>query len=115
MPYLNITCPHCRKTRAAFHNVRKCRDCGKPLAVAPTVSQKPASIREAVAELVRQRRTAYGISQKRLSAASGLSVSFLSDLEGGKRSPSLETWIAIIKAMNGCPAAMLGKLLRSME
>ena len=46
-------------------------------------------------QAVRKRRKALGYTQSFLSAFSGLSVSFLSDLENGKTTIDLETAIRV--------------------
>ncbi|MBQ3935111.1 MAG: helix-turn-helix transcriptional regulator [Clostridia bacterium] len=46
-------------------------------------------------EAVRKRRKALGYTQSFLSAFSGLSVSFLSDLENGKKTIELEKAIRV--------------------
>lgn len=48
---------------------------------------------------IRQAREARGMSQLALSLATGLSKTFLCDLENGRRNPSFETLCRLAKAL----------------
>jgi transcriptional regulator with XRE-family HTH domain len=64
------------------------------------------STRSTFAADVRAARQAAGHSLSAVAAASGVSVSFLCDLEHSRREPSLETAVRLAKAL-GVPAAWL--------
>lgn len=48
---------------------------------------------------IRQRREDLGLSQARLAREAGLSVSFLSDVENGKRGMGVESLLAVAKVL----------------
>ena len=58
---------------------------------------------------VRRLRSKKGISQKALADKVGISVSYVSMLERGQRSPPLETIEKMAKALGVPPASLLGR------
>jgi transcriptional regulator with XRE-family HTH domain len=59
------------------------------------------------ADNVRRLRSKKGFSQKELADTVGISVSYVSMLERGKRSPPLETIEKMARALKVTPAALL--------
>jgi transcriptional regulator with XRE-family HTH domain len=57
---------------------------------------------------VRRLRAKKGLSQKALADKVGISVSYVSMLERGQRSPPLETVEKVAKALGVPPASLLG-------
>jgi transcriptional regulator with XRE-family HTH domain len=57
---------------------------------------------------VRRLRSKKALSQKALADKIGISVSYVSMLERGQRSPPLETIEKMAKALGVTPAALLG-------
>ena len=57
---------------------------------------------------VRRLRAKKGFSQKVLADSIGISVSYVSMLERGQRSPPLETIEKMARALKVTPAALLG-------
>ena len=57
---------------------------------------------------VRRLRAKKGLSQKALADKVGISVSYVSMLERGQRSPPLETVEKVAKALSVPPASLLG-------
>lgn len=66
-----------------------------------------SDIRNHFAVELRAARQAAGMTQEDLAGATGTSVDFLSKLERGLNSPSLETLAALVKALSLDPAARL--------
>lgn len=64
-------------------------------------------LRQTIAKNIIRYRDAKKLSQKQLAAILDLSQSALSNLENGKRSPSLETIENLAKALDINPAALL--------
>ena len=60
------------------------------------------------AESVKRLRARRHLSQKALADKVGISVSYVSMLERGQRSPPLETVEKVAKALGVAPAALLG-------
>ena len=58
---------------------------------------------------VRRLRAKKNLSQKALAERSGVSVSYVSMLERGQRSPPLETIEKLARALGVPPATLLGK------
>jgi transcriptional regulator with XRE-family HTH domain len=56
---------------------------------------------------LRELRKRQGLSQDALGARAGLDRTFISLLELGQRSPTLDTMIAVINALESSPAAFL--------
>ncbi len=66
------------------------------------------SLLDRFADNVRRLRSKKGFSQKVLADAVGISVSYVSMLERGQRSPPLETIEKMARALKVTPAALLG-------
>ena len=66
-----------------------------------------SDLRARFAAELRVARQAAGMTQEDLAEATGTSVDFLSKLERGLNSPSLETLAAIVKALSLDPARIL--------
>ncbi len=61
-------------------------------------------------ENLKKIRIGHGQSQESLAHASGISVSYLSQIENGSRNPSLLIIVALAKALNVSPCDILGDL-----
>jgi len=57
------------------------------------------SIKDAFAAVLRQKRTALGMSQEELGFRAGIAMRYVSLLETGKRQPTLSTLAAISQAL----------------
>lgn len=90
MPYLKMGCGKCKATFERYHNIRFCPECGKRLT--PATEIKPKTWNGAVARFVRRERINKRLTLKALAKRSGLSVTFLSDVENGNRGISLRNW-----------------------
>jgi transcriptional regulator with XRE-family HTH domain len=66
------------------------------------------SLTRRFAASVRRLRSKKKLSQKSLADKVGISVSYVSMLERGQRSPPLETIEKMAKALGTTPAALLG-------
>lgn len=62
---------------------------------------------EAVAKNLKAQRARKRLSQASLAGAAGISVSYVSMLERGLRSPPLETLEALAKALQVTPSSLL--------
>jgi transcriptional regulator with XRE-family HTH domain len=69
---------------------------------------KEPTLVEKFAAAVKQRRTALGKSQQKLADDAGLSVSYVSMLERGQRTPPLDTVETVAKALDCAPTFLLG-------
>jgi transcriptional regulator with XRE-family HTH domain len=65
------------------------------------------SLVDNVAQHLHSARTARKLSQATLAKAAGISVSYVSMLERGQRSPPLETLEAVAKALRVSPASLV--------
>ncbi len=52
-----------------------------------------------IGEVIKSKRKALGISQKKLAELAGISNTYLSDIEVGRTDPSLKTMTKIAKAL----------------
>ena len=66
------------------------------------------SLLDRFAGSVRRLRSKKGLSQKALADTIGISVSYVSMLERGQRSPPLETIEKMARALKVTPASLLG-------
>lgn len=64
-------------------------------------------IRIQFGRLLRERRTARGLTQEELAFGAGMSVPYLSDLERGHWNPSLAMIVDLAKALELRPAELL--------
>lgn len=71
-----------------------------------TEAKHPIVIRFAAA--VRAQREKRKLTQEELAARAGISISYVSMLERGNRTPPLDTVGAVAKALNVKPAVLLG-------
>lgn len=62
--------------------------------------------------VIRRARKGQGLTLSALAARSGLSQSFLSDVENGKRGVGLETWFRLACALDGRYATLLDEVVR---
>ncbi|MFB0919224.1 MAG: helix-turn-helix transcriptional regulator [Clostridiaceae bacterium] len=53
-----------------------------------------------IGEVIKTKRKALGISQKKLAEMAGISNTYLSDIEVGRTDPSLKTMTKIAKALD---------------
>jgi transcriptional regulator with XRE-family HTH domain len=68
-----------------------------------------ATIVQLVAENLKAQRTKKKLSQETLAAKAGLSVSYISMLERGERTPPLDTLELLAKALGVTPTQLLVK------
>jgi len=61
--------------------------------------------------ILRDLRTAQGLSQEELAFRAGMSVPYLSDLERGRSSPSLAMVVDLARALRKHPSDMLAGLV----
>lgn len=64
-------------------------------------------MRRAVGENVRRLRLAAGLSQEELAERSGFSQQYLSDLERGRRNPTVVTVFELAQALETTPALLV--------
>ncbi|QNK57446.1 helix-turn-helix domain-containing protein [Paenibacillus sp. PAMC21692] len=67
-------------------------------------------MKEAVGEQIRKARKVKGMTQERLAELSGLSFSYISDVERGTRNISLESLEKIVTALNIKPAQLFADI-----
>ena len=61
-------------------------------------------------KILKLRRNSVNLSQERLGLESGLSRSYISDLENGKKDPSLFTIFKLANALDLKPSALIGEV-----
>ena len=71
------------------------------------------TLEERVTQNLRAARKQRKLSQEMVAQRAGVSVSYISMLERGRRSPPLETIEVLAKALGIQPIALLGDLSRS--
>jgi transcriptional regulator with XRE-family HTH domain len=64
----------------------------------------------AFGKILKLRRNSVNLSQERLGLESGLSRSYISDLENGKKDPSLFTIFKLANALDLKPSALIGEV-----
>ena len=64
----------------------------------------------AFGKILKLRRNSVNLSQERLGVESGLSRSYISDLENGKKDPSLFTIFKLANALDLKPSALIGEV-----
>ncbi len=64
-------------------------------------------IREQFGRILRDMRTAKGLTQEELAFRAGMSVPYLSDIERGRSSPSLAMLFDLARALDMHPADLL--------
>ena len=64
----------------------------------------------AFGKILKLRRNSVNLSQERLGLESGLSRSYISDLENGKKDPSLFTIFKLANALDLKPIALIGEV-----
>ncbi|MBP2314218.1 helix-turn-helix domain-containing protein [Azospirillum soli] len=69
------------------------------------------SIANQFGAILRDLRTAQGLSQEELAFRAGMSVPYLSDLERGRSNPSLAMVVDLARALATHPSAMLAGLI----
>jgi transcriptional regulator with XRE-family HTH domain len=72
-------------------------------------------VRESLAAVLRRERKTAGTSLRDLGKVAGLSISFLSDVENGKRGLGVETFVSWCHALGLCPAWVLDRALQEVE
>ena len=70
------------------------------------------TLSEIVSTNLKKTRLQRSLSQEALAARAGLSVSFISMLERGQRSPPLDTLERLAKALRVTPVQLLGEPAR---
>ncbi len=71
------------------------------------MSDETDSLDVALGQSIRRHRKKAGLTLRTLGERSGLSFSFLSDLENGKRSVSVRNLYALANALSVAPAELL--------
>lgn len=69
------------------------------------------SIASQFGAILRDLRTAQGLSQEELAFRAGMSVPYLSDLERGRSNPSLAMVVDLARALATHPSVMLAGLI----
>ena len=69
----------------------------------------------AFGKILKLRRNSVNLSQERLGAESGLSRSYISDLENGKKDPSLFTIFKLAHALSLKPSALIDEIEIMLE
>ena len=69
------------------------------------------SIASQFGAILRDLRTAQGLSQEELAFRAGMSVPYLSDLERGRSNPSLSMVVDLARALATHPSVMLAGLI----
>ena len=69
----------------------------------------------AFGKILKLRRNSVNLSQERLGLESGLSRSYISDLENGKKDPSLFTIFKLANALDLKPSALIGEIEIMLE
>jgi transcriptional regulator with XRE-family HTH domain len=64
----------------------------------------------AFGKILKLRRNSVNLSQERLGLESGLSKSYISDSENGKKDPSLFTIFKLANALDLKPSALIGEV-----
>jgi transcriptional regulator with XRE-family HTH domain len=64
-------------------------------------------MRKLVGDNVRHQRTALNITQEQLAERSGFSQQYLSDLERGRRNPTVVTLFELAQALETTPTALI--------
>lgn len=105
--YVFMICDRCRKRRERWSNARFC-SCGGRL----TRTEPPELVfAAATGAVLRRARLKAGLTARQLAASAGLSASFLSDVENGKRGLSLENWVHLTMRLDGRFTALLGEVV----
>jgi transcriptional regulator with XRE-family HTH domain len=78
------------------------------------MTQKP-KIEEAFGIIVRQRRKLLGISQERFAELADLHRTYVSQIERGKKSPSLRALFNIAKALGETPHTLLEEMEKRLD
>ena len=71
---------------------------------------KLTKLDSAFGKILKLRRNSVNLSQDRLGLESGLSRSYISDLENGKKDPSLFTIFKLANALDLKPSALIGEV-----
>jgi len=74
----------------------------------PSKNRRSASLAEKFALNLKSERLRRKLSQETLAGKAGLSVSYISMLERGQRTPPLDTLEALAKALGVGPASLIG-------
>jgi len=69
----------------------------------------------AFGEVLKQHRTAAGLSQEKLALEAGLDRTFISLLERGRRQPTLTTLVLIAEALGQPPERLLADTLARLR
>jgi transcriptional regulator with XRE-family HTH domain len=72
-------------------------------------------VRESLAAVLRRERKTAGTSLRDLGKVAGLSISFLSDVENGKRGLGVETFVSWCYSLNLYPSWVLDRALKEVE
>ena len=74
-----------------------------------TSKQKTQALQLAIGRRVREFRKAAGLTQEQLSEKVDIAPQYLSRLETGRRTPSLDTIVALAEALDTTPAALIAE------
>lgn len=80
---------------------------GTSLMAKPTKKTRAASLSEKFAANLKSERLRRKLSQETLAGKAGLSVSYISMLERGQRTPPLDTLESLSKALGVSPASLI--------
>jgi transcriptional regulator with XRE-family HTH domain len=65
-------------------------------------------------DILREAREKAGLSQEQLAFRAGVDRTYVSQLENDKKSPTIQTLFRLCGAMKASPAAVIGRLERSL-
>ena len=77
--------------------------------------QVAESLSEVLAKEITALRSQKGLSKNQTATQAGLAVSFISDLESGKRRASVETLVKLAWVFGTSPSAILAKCEHAVE
>jgi transcriptional regulator with XRE-family HTH domain len=66
-------------------------------------------------DLLKQARLQAGMTQEDLAAKASLTREYVSLLERGKRSPTIEVFIRVVRALGLSPAEVISKVEKSLQ
>lgn len=78
-------------------------------------AQRPAGFYLALGRTIKVVRTEYGLERKELARLSGLSYPYLSEIEQGKKRLSMESLLAIARALRLPQSELVERAERSLE
>ena len=72
-------------------------------------------IREEFSLVLRQKRTAKGLTQQGSAEASDLSLRYIQELEAGEKQPSLKTLFFLARGLNTTPQQLIAQVWKKWQ